>query len=99
MAVVMERGRGPEHVCLVEDASKTTEVGSSWRKATVQKVLAQVPPTCPGITVVGQGMETRGHRVLCLEVAENWALEKVLRRQKGGHPAVPPGPLLLPSCW
>lgn len=74
VAVVTERARRPEHVCLVEHASKTREVGPAWPRATTQKVLAQsvqeaaAPPSCPGITGsgTGRGVETGGHRAVCL---------------------------------
>lgn len=85
-------------MCLVEEASKTTEVGPAWLRA-IGQVLAwtEAPTSCPGITGSGdraRGGNPRAQSAMCLGVAENWALEKALRRQKGCHPRYPPEPLL-----
>lgn len=101
----MEKDRGPERVCLVEDTSKTTEVGPAWHRAAGQKGLVQAAQRAEhvlpaqGSQALGQGKcgNPRAQR-LRLGAAENWALVKALRRQKVCHPGAFLAPcFVLPS--
>lgn len=93
-------------MCLVEDTSKTTEVGPAWLRATGQKGLAQaaqeaehfLPAQDHRLWDRARGGNPRAQR-LCLGAAGIWAPDKALSRQKVCHPQGPSGTLLLSAFW